>query len=212
VPGARYDLEENFIDLPANVTVEQVVDTILGDLARHAPPEEMLAALRSMGLSEPHAAVAFRCACRGQYLATGADSGFVPEPSRTTDPVGWASYQRCRREPALLAAIVAAQADEDDASDRAYEIDEEERAYIATLPPEAAEVTDQAILATARQRHLKVHFIVGKLLLDESKPQSMGFIVSRVVALIELGLLEGEGDPWFTTRSKVRLPPPRQPS
>ncbi|MBI4614205.1 MAG: hypothetical protein HY720_11390 [Planctomycetes bacterium] len=91
------------IVLPSALTVEMVVDVVLGGEARKASCDLTHAKLVSLGLSEGDAHLAHDRALGG--LVRAATGNPANEPSKEKDPVAWASYRRCSREPALIAAI-----------------------------------------------------------------------------------------------------------
>ena len=91
------------IGLPPAVTFEMVVEVILGGEAAKAPYEVTQARLLALGISEDDAHLAHDRALGG--LVRAATCNPANEPSKERDPVAWASYQRCTREPALIAAI-----------------------------------------------------------------------------------------------------------
>lgn len=91
------------ITLPSSVTINDVVDVVLRSESDRVPLERIVAELVSSGLSEEDAHVAHDRALGG--LMRGATRSAGNAPSREKDPVAWASYQRCSREPDLVKTI-----------------------------------------------------------------------------------------------------------
>jgi hypothetical protein len=130
--------------------------------------------------------------------------------------VAWVSYQRCRQEPAFIAAYNANTSEpagegvDEDLPEFDDQLDEDEEAAFAAQSPAEIEEIDAAILALAGPRWRKVAFIAGNLLLefedDTGAPIPIGVVVRRVIALVGLAKLESQGDLRRMRFSEVRLP------
>jgi hypothetical protein len=102
------EIPEGFTDdmsiaLPPGRSAEDVVDLILRAEAQKMPYETTLSELIAFGLSEDDAMLAHDRALGG--LVRAATRNPRNEPPKEKDPIAWTSYQRCLREPALIAAI-----------------------------------------------------------------------------------------------------------
>jgi hypothetical protein len=91
------------IQLPVGVTLDDVTDTILQGECAKKDFAAILAELLRLGLSEDAAALAYDRVHGG--LVHAATENPANAPAKDKDPLAWASYQRCLREPALIAAI-----------------------------------------------------------------------------------------------------------
>jgi hypothetical protein len=87
------------IALPPALTVEHVVDVILRAERDKLPRRATLAELVALGLSEDDAHLAVDRALGGIVRAAARHPSNAP--ARDKDPVAWASYERCMREPNL---------------------------------------------------------------------------------------------------------------
>jgi hypothetical protein len=95
-------------DLTINVclprTLEELVEFVLQAEASRAPSDSTVAELVTrFGLSDEDAGLAWDRTLGG--LVRAATGNPANCPVREKDPVAWISYQRCLREPALIAAI-----------------------------------------------------------------------------------------------------------
>jgi hypothetical protein len=85
-------------------TLEELVEFVLQAEVRKAPSDSTTADLvTKFRLSEEDARLAWDRALGG--LVRAATGNPANCPVREKDPVAWISYQRCLREPALIAAI-----------------------------------------------------------------------------------------------------------
>jgi Protein of unknown function len=85
----------------------------------------------------------------------------------------------------------------------------EEEAAARALSPEELERIDRGLLSHAGTRWRKVAYIVGATmssLPDRTRGIPDLFYAQRVRRLVELGLLESDGDLRMMARSEVRLP------
>jgi hypothetical protein len=83
-------------------TLEDLVEFILQAEVRKVPSAAIVAELvTKFGLSVEYAELAWDRTLGG--LLRAATAANCPEQKK--DPVAWISYQRCKREPALIAAI-----------------------------------------------------------------------------------------------------------
>jgi hypothetical protein len=89
-------------------------------------------------------------------------------------------------------------------------LDEGEQELVKALSARDVEAIDAAILAAARDKWLKVAFIVGplwtKLNPRDDHRIPLGFLVRRVASLVEVGRLQSQGDVRQIRFSEVRLP------
>ena len=91
------------IPLPAGVTVDRIVDFVLSSSASGLPAEKRIAELVAWGLPQDDAELAADRALGGAFRAGTTHPGNAP--SKDKDPIASASYERCRKEPALIAII-----------------------------------------------------------------------------------------------------------
>ncbi len=86
------------------LTLDELVEFVLQAEVRQVPSDATTAELVTrFGLSDEDAALAWDRALGG--LVRAATGNPVNCPVREKDPVAWISYQRCLREPSLIAAI-----------------------------------------------------------------------------------------------------------
>jgi hypothetical protein len=91
------------IVLPSGVTLDEVVEVVLRSEALKKPYEGIVAELVELGLSENDAQLAHDRSLGG--LVRAATSSPATAEWQDKDPVAWTSYQRCLREPELIAAV-----------------------------------------------------------------------------------------------------------
>jgi hypothetical protein len=91
------------VSLPEGVTVEKIVDYVLSSAASGAPHESRIGDLRSWGLAAEDAELACDRALGGAFRA-GTTSP-ANEPSSQKDPIAYASYHRCKANPALISTL-----------------------------------------------------------------------------------------------------------
>jgi hypothetical protein len=91
------------IQLPVGVTLDHVTDTILQGACAKKDFAAILAELVRLGLSEDDAVLAYDRVHGG--LVRAATESPASAPGKDKDPLAWTSYQRCLREPSLIAAI-----------------------------------------------------------------------------------------------------------
>ena len=89
-------------------------------------------------------------------------------------------------------------------------LDSEALLLVSQLTPGDIAVIDKALLAHCAQSWRKVARVVGSAMRPiEAKLEEVpvGYIAQRVVALVEAGLLESQGNLQYMRFSEVRLPP-----
>jgi len=91
------------IALPPTLTVEHIVDVVLRAEREQLPRRATVAELVALGLTEDDAHLAFDRAVGGIVRAAARHPGNAP--ARDKDPVAWATYERCMREPNLPESI-----------------------------------------------------------------------------------------------------------
>lgn len=92
------------IEVPDDRTLDALVEHILQAEIQKIPHESTVAhVMREFALSEDDAELAWDRTLGG--LVRSASKNDANCPNREKDPVAWISYQRCRQEPALIAAI-----------------------------------------------------------------------------------------------------------
>ena len=87
-------------------------------------------------------------------------------------------------------------------------LDAEEAAAVAKLTIEEVSIVDGALLAECAPTWRKVARVVGyawKSLNPEREDIPLGYLVQRVIALVEAGELASEGDVRYIRSSEVRL-------
>jgi hypothetical protein len=89
--------------LPAGKSVEDIVDVIFHGETAQLAHEKILAQLTALGMSSDDAELAWDRTLGG--LVRAATNARENEPRRDKGPIAWSSYQRCRRDPSLIAAI-----------------------------------------------------------------------------------------------------------
>jgi hypothetical protein len=91
------------IALPPRLRVEHVVEAILSAAKLNVPEEQVVDKLVALGLSVEDSALAYDRAIGGLVRASTGNPENVP--SKDKDPIAYASFHRCQREPSLIAAI-----------------------------------------------------------------------------------------------------------
>ena len=92
------------IAVPAGRSLDDVVDYCLQATIRKEAPEKMVQYLTAeFGLAKSDAELALDRTCGGVVrAATGRQDNC---PAREKDPMAWLSFQRCLKQPELIAAI-----------------------------------------------------------------------------------------------------------
>jgi hypothetical protein len=93
---------------------------------------------------------------------------------------------------------------DDDEHDAGDVLSEEHQRQFDELSPVDLMAIDQAILGVARERWLKVGYIVGIGMLELHLPHQ--FFVKRIIELATQGRLESRGNVRDIGASEVRLP------
>jgi hypothetical protein len=95
--------EDLSIALPPGRTVDEIVDAVLRAELRKLPFDVLIAQLVTLGLDQDDAMFAHDRVLGGVVRASTGDPQNAPP--RDQDPIAWASYQRCLRDPSLVAAL-----------------------------------------------------------------------------------------------------------
>lgn len=92
------------IQIEPSRTLDQLVSFVLEAAMRRDDSSTIIAALiKDFGLSDEDAALALDRTCGGVVRAATGNPQNSPNPQK--DPIAWLSYQRCSREPSIIAAI-----------------------------------------------------------------------------------------------------------
>lgn len=92
------------IQIPPGKTLDELVDRILEAAIRRDVMENVVSELVSpFGLSEEDATLAFDRACAGVVRA--ATGNPLNCPNREKDPIAWLVYQKCLKQPNIIAAV-----------------------------------------------------------------------------------------------------------
>jgi hypothetical protein len=94
------------IRIPPGRTLDELVDFILqAEMRKDAYTTTIAELVKSFELSEADATLAWDRACGGMIRAATGNPQNCPVQQK--DPIAWLSYQRCLREPSLIAANAA---------------------------------------------------------------------------------------------------------